>query len=200
MVYDWNCCILYTMKKISDIASVFFGTGAASRSRGKVSLIQSGSVSEDGQYSPERNLLISRKEIDDEDFLLAGDLLFPAKGSHKHPYIIKETDRPVVASSVFFVIRAEKSIVLPEFLAWLFTTSKMHHQLSKISEGSTITSISIREFRSVRVDIPPLKVQHKIVALQQLQKRYTELSRELQHQVNIMNQEIANQILKTHHE
>lgn len=188
------------MKKISNIASVSFGINVASLNRGKVSLIQSGSITEQGEYHPNSNLLINKDAIDEDDYLLTGDILFPAKGSQKIPYVVKEQDLPVVASSVFFVIRTDREAVLPEFLAWLLTTPQMYQQLRVISEGSTISSISIREFRSLPIPVPPLSVQFKITEIMQLQERYATLTAQLLEKTNLLNREIVNHILQKNHE
>lgn len=188
------------MEKISNIASVSFGINVVSLKMGKIHLIQSGSITEQGEYNPKNNLLINKDAINEDDYLQAGDILFPAKGAQKIPYVIKEQDLPVVASSVFFVIRTDREIILSEFLAWLLTTPQMYHQLSVISEGSTISSISIREFRSLMIQVPPLSVQLKITELNQLQKRYSTLTEQLQEKTTLLNLEIANQIMQKHHE
>lgn len=188
------------MKKISDIASVSFGINVASLNKGTITLIQSGSITEQGEYNPKNNLLINKDAISEEDYLRTGDILFPAKGVQKNPYVLKETDLPAVASSVFFVIRTNREFMLPEFLAWILTTPQLYHQLSIISEGSTISSISIREFRSLLIQIPPLSVQNKIAEINQLQKKHIALTEQLQKQINLLNLETANQILKQTYE
>jgi len=182
------------MKKISDIATVKFGTNATGSVNGDIVLIQSGSINEQGGYDPTNNLRLKSAKLDDNDYLKAGDLLFPAKGTFKAPYILKQHDLPATASSVFFILSPDKNVVLPEYLAWALTSPKVIHKISTIAEGSTISSISIKEFRSLTIDIPDIEIQYKIADLQRLQRRYDELTLELQSQLKTLNNQIANQL------
>ncbi len=188
------------MKKIHQIANISFGKNLDASTVGDIAFIQSGSINETGEYDSRNIQYLNVEYVSKDDYLLPGDILFTAKGSIKSPYIIKEADLPAVASSVFFVIRPDLEQVYPEFLSWILTSPKLIHQINNIAEGSTITSISIREFRSITIEVPPLSIQKKITELNVLHKRYAELTLELQKKLEIMNMAAANKVININYE
>ncbi|MCC5934811.1 MAG: restriction endonuclease subunit S [Balneolales bacterium] len=188
------------MKKIKSISKVSFGINPTPSADGDLPCILSGSISSNGEYSPSVNTLISSQSIKSSDQLQAGDILFAAKGPVKFPYVLKERDLPAVASSVFFVITVRQDRVVPEYFAWCLMLPKIRHQLEMMAEGSTIKSVSIRDFRLLSVPVPPLPVQKKIISLQQLQKEYEAKTRRIAELRVSLHQEISNQLVKPYYE
>jgi restriction endonuclease S subunit len=120
-------------------------------------------------------------KLDDrlEKYLLKeGDLLFVAKGLNNFAVVYHDKIGNAVASSSFIVIKINeeyKKVVEPNYIAWFLTHHKhvkmMHKQL-----GTTIPSISMRQLAELEIDIPPIEVQKKIVAIHQLREKEKEIN------------------------
>ncbi|MEX0646170.1 MAG: restriction endonuclease subunit S [Balneolaceae bacterium] len=184
------------MKKIDSIGNVFFGVNHSPDKSGNIPLIQAGSINGRGDYSPEQNAFIHSEKLSGKEYLQAGDLLFAAKGVNNFPYVVKEEDLPATASSIFFVIRVDIKQILPEFLAWYLKTKKAKHWIGINSEGSTINSISIKEFRQFKVPVPEIDIQEKVIRLHLLQGRYKSKVTHLLENIDLVNEEISKQLIK----
>ena len=115
-----------------------------------------------------------------EKYLLKeGDLLFAAKGLNNFAVVYHTGIGKAVASSSFIVIKIdekEKQRILPDYLAWFIT----HHKQLKIMHeqklGTTIPSINMKQLAELEIDIPPVAVQKKIVAIHQLREKEKKLT------------------------
>lgn len=188
-------CIYSTMKKIESLSSVSFGVNYSPVEAGNVRIVQAKSIDDSGVYKPEYDSFAPQDKLSEKDFLTEGDLLFPAKGSNHFTYVVKREDLPAVASSVFFIIRVNPEKILPEFLAWCLRTPRTRHRIDVISEGSTISSIPIKEFRKLKVPVPKLEVQKKVIELQVLQIGYKMYVEKLTEKIELLNNEISKQLI-----
>jgi len=188
------------MKNISEIADVSFGVNYSPEKYGAIPLIQMRSINEQGKYDPRYNSAVFRGEIDTDALLQDGDLLFAAKGTGNIPYIVREDILPALASSVFFVIRVNRDVVIPEYLAWYFKTTRVMNWIKTVSEGSTVKSISIKEFRKFKVPVPEIDVQRKIMELQELQSKYKKYAELLSTKTELLNNEISKRLIGEHDE
>jgi len=183
------------MKKMETIANISFGINNPPDKNGDVPLIQAGSISNRGGYIPANNGYVLAEKLSENNYLSAGDLLFAAKGVKNIPYVIKHENLPAAASSIFFIIRAGRRVVRPEYLAWYLKSQQVRQWINTVSGGSTIASISIREFRKLKVPVPSLRIQKKIIELQDLQNQYRAKADELVKKVESLNDELARQII-----
>ncbi|MGF1670058.1 MAG: restriction endonuclease subunit S [Balneolaceae bacterium] len=183
------------MKKISEIANVTFGVNYSPEKYGDIPVIQMRSINEQGEIDSRYNSAVYREKIDEDELLQDGDLLFAAKGTGNIPYIVREEMLPVLASSVFFVIRVNRDIILSEYLAWYLKTPRVMNWIETVSEGSTVRSISIKEFRKFKVPVPDLDVQKKIMELQELQVEYNKYVEMLSTKTELLNNEISKRLI-----
>ena len=101
-----------------------------------------------------------------------GDILFSAKGVRNTALTYKPHFGHAVASSSFLVIRLKKSgIILPEYLAWYINHPRSQEFLRTKAKGSTPPSITVAALGELKVNIPPLEMQHKILNVHELRVR-----------------------------
>lgn len=105
-----------------------------------------------------------------------GDVLLVGKGFRNFAWTYTESIGPAVASSVFFVLRARQSRVLPEFLSIIFNAPQTQAHLQTLGAGSSIPSIRKSELEAFPIPIPAIDVQKKIVEINRLHKQDLELS------------------------
>ena len=110
------------------------------------------------------------------DWLQAGDILFVPRGSHFFAASIDAPPGPAVCGPHLFHIRVRPGAgVLPEFLAWQINQAPAQRQLHAAAEGSSQLSIRKGEIEALRIAVPPLKQQQRIVALATLAARERQL-------------------------
>jgi len=115
----------------------------------------------------------------EKHLLKEGDLLFAAKGLNNFAAVYHINIGKAVASSSFIVIKVreeEKQKMLPEYLAWFITHNKQIKLMHEQQLGTTIPSISMKQLAELEIDIPPIPMQKKIIAIHQLREKEKELT------------------------
>ena len=107
------------------------------------------------------------------------DLLFQSRGS-RHPVAVVEPGIRGIAAAGLHTIRPERTRVLPEYLAWWLNHPKSQATLSRdLARGTYIPFVAKSDLAKLRVLVPPLHVQHRIVEVDRLRKQERELRRRL---------------------
>jgi hypothetical protein len=163
------------MKRVlKDIAAIRSGYPF----RGKVEAVPRGThaVIQIKDVDPDRRLAVEgidqvrfAKPVDTH-LLREGDVLFLSRGHRPFAAVVPGGLPPAVAASYFFVVRLTAEGVLPEYLAW-YINQPLQGCLQMLSRGSNMPLIKMQEFEKVVIDVPPLAVQERIVALDELARR-----------------------------
>lgn len=107
------------------------------------------------------------------------DLLLVAKGERNKLCYYSESIGKAVGSSTFIVLRCDKDIVQPKFLFWLINTSLMQSNLSRLSKGTHVKSISIKVLSKLEVSIPSLSDQEYFIKMNDLIMQENKIQKEL---------------------
>lgn len=110
---------------------------------------------------------ISLDDVNPEQLLDKGDILFIAKGNNNFA-IEYNLDQPAVAVSLFFVIKPNRNIVNPQFLTWYLNSPTAQAYFAENREGATVGNIRIDVLRNLKIHLPELKIQNKIGQLNEL--------------------------------
>ncbi|MDP2826034.1 MAG: restriction endonuclease subunit S [Sulfuritalea sp.] len=139
---------------------------------GSVAVVQMKDVSPMGALAWRavvRTELTGRRE---PDWLVAGDLLFVARGNHYYAVALEAVPHGTVCGSHLYHLRLKRgSAVLPEFLAWQINQPPIQRLLRQAAEGSNQLSIRRAELEALPISVPPLAVQERIVGLAQTAAR-----------------------------
>jgi hypothetical protein len=92
-----------------------------------------------------------------------GDVLFSIRGTIGKVALVPETARRVIAASQIAIIRVNKSIVSPEYLSIVLSSSITKEQVEPLTTGSIIRYLSVNDLRRIRIPVPPLSEQLNIV-------------------------------------
>ncbi len=98
-------------------------------------------------------------------FLVHGDVILSTRGGRNIAYYIEERHEPTVCSPHFFVIRAERQSILPEFLAWQLNQKPAQDHFAAGATGSYILNLKREIVENLPIVIPPLPEQKRIVDL-----------------------------------
>lgn len=159
-----------------DISVIQFGIHSKTVERGRVPYLQVSNV-EEGKINED---VIYATTSTTDSALKVNDLLLAAKGGKTKAAIVPEQFSGSVASSSLFIIRLKnKNEVLPGYLHWYLNLPRTQWTLKKESTGTKIPALSIKHLRKLKIEIPPLNTQKKIIELKELQKNEEEILKEL---------------------
>lgn len=167
--------------KFRNIADIRFGSSYMSSEKGGVAYFQVNNLTDDGQLDESQLVYVQEKvTVDAGDFLDSGDILLPAKGSKFSSVIVPEHyGDSSVASSSLFVIRTKREGVLPEYLQWYLNLPRTRWDLEKGATGTNISSLSIKYVRNLKIEVPEMEVQEKLIGLKKLQEKESRILNEL---------------------
>ena len=164
-------------KLIENIADIHFGSSYRSSEKGTVAYFQVSNMTEKGGIDDNQLVYVQdHADVDGSDYLRSGDILLPAKGSKFSSVIVPDSyNHASVASSSLFVIRVTGDEVLPEYLQWFLSLPRTQWELEKGATGTNISSLSIKYLRKLKIELPDLDVQKKIVSLKILEEKESEI-------------------------
>ena len=100
------------------------------------------------------------------DWLQSGDLLFVARGDRFFATCISTPPEPAVCGPHLLHLRVRPgSGIEPAFLAWQLNQPPLQRRLHAAAEGSSQLSIRVGEITALRIAVPALEQQARIVAL-----------------------------------
>lgn len=146
-----------------------------------------------------RTELPGRKE---PEWLQPEDVLFVSRGSRFHAVCLGVPLGPAVCSPHFFHLRVKPEAgVLPRFVAWQINQPPFQRQLHQAAEGSSQLSIRRPVLESMRLSVPCLADQQRIVALADLarqeRKVLHQLIRNREQQLQALAEKLASSNVQT---
>lgn len=114
-------------------------------------------------------------------FVEPGSVLLPSRGGYfRASYLISSeaSTLPVVASSQFLIIKPS-SAVLPEFLCWSLNQPRTQHHLDEASQGTNIPMLSATMVKQLKLPIPTVETQTKVLRLNQIWEQEQKLTHAL---------------------
>ncbi|MEQ8578545.1 MAG: restriction endonuclease subunit S [Balneola sp.] len=158
--------------KLEQISDISFGSVSKTGTKGRVPCLQVVNITPEGDLDFDKTYYAVVKVDDDISLLHSNSIVLPAKGQKFSSALIStEHSNTFVASSSLFVIRVINSSIIPKYLHWYLNRAKVKWQLESVAAGSNISSLSIKELRSLRINVPELDIQKKIVELKEMQEK-----------------------------
>jgi len=154
--------------KIKDIANIQFGYYGQPSKDGTIPYLQAKHFNEFGQYIGENDTFLEEDPKSIANLLQDGDILFVAKGFRFFATLYKEDFGNAIASSIFFVLRPDKTRIIPAYLISVLNLPKNLLYFQQSGAGSTIPSIRKNELADFTFNLISLEQQQKVVALQEL--------------------------------
>ena len=111
---------------------------------------------------------LSRVELpraSEKAFLRPGDIILSTRGGRNFAYCIDANRGHAVCSPHFFVIRLTRGSVLPEFLAWQINQKPAQNHFAAGATGTHILNLRRAVVEELRVAVPSIAQQHRIVEL-----------------------------------
>jgi restriction endonuclease S subunit len=147
---------------------------------GSFRIIRIGDISQDGTLLKDDFLRIEPgQSVSGEQLLRSGDVLFPNRGIRTTAFVYRLDGPPTIVGAQFFVLRPEIERVFPEYLAWFLRTEDIANYFAGRRKGTYVQIIERKDLAELELPLPPLKVQHKIVAAAELAVAERKLSERL---------------------
>ena len=184
----------YTNVKLCDIAEVFSGVYAKSNPAGEIVCLQVKDLLMQSPETTATRIDITPKLLD--YIIKKGDLLFAGKGT---TYLCKvfNLDIKAVPSTTLFSIRLHNNDILPEYLCWYLNHPNVVAVIKSAQAGSVTPLIHKPTIENLKIIIPDMEMQKRIVGLSDLQKREEQLLKKIaEKRVQITNQILFNELSK----
>ena len=109
-----------------------------------------------------------------------GDVLFTGTGTIGNVAIIEKTPTNWNIKEGVYAIKPKKEQICSKFLMYLFESENIKKEIERRKAGGTVKSVSMAEMKKIKIPIPPLEIQEKIVQILDKMTEYvTELTSEL---------------------
>jgi len=189
----------YNAKKITtleDVCDIRFGYHATPSSTGANPYLQIRHFNEDGHLEDQTLEMIDLDEKSNAHLLQEGDVLFVGKGNRLFAWQYDSSRGPLVASSTFFVLRADQTKILPSYLTTILNVQTIKAHLQQLGAGTNIFSIRKSELGAVELPIPPIIRQKKISAMADLHQEEIRLAQQVLEQKQLLFKGVLSSLLK----
>ena len=187
------------MKLLADIASIRAGVPFRGKIEpiptGRYRLVQIRDISEERPLNPDALVRIEAREARDDHVLRRGDVLLVARGTRNVaiPFLADVSD--AITGSQVFVIRPHRD-VSAEYLAFYLNQRTAQQYISESLAGSYIRFIPKEALNDLPVIVPPMEVQHKVVAVNRLTAMEHELLEQIKERRKQFTTESLQQVLR----
>lgn len=102
----------------------------------------------------------------------AGDILFRARGDRPTATVLDRRYRePAVAVLPLFILRPDRSRVVPGYLAWAINRPASQHHFARVARGTGTQVVLRGGIESLRIALPGLRAQRRVVEVDRLAER-----------------------------
>ncbi|MEM8566751.1 MAG: hypothetical protein AAGF85_09840 [Bacteroidota bacterium] len=165
--------------KLSNIAKLQFGLYSKPTEQGNAAYLQVKHFDDWGNQTNKIDSFIQIDQKNESHLLEEGDILLVGKGMRNFAWTYHKSFGPAIASSIFFVIKPDRSKAIPDFLTTLFNMPQTQAHFQTLGAGSSIPSIRKSELEAFAVKLPSLELQEKTIAIKQLHYKDMDLSRQI---------------------
>ncbi len=118
------------------------------------------------------------------------DILFSGTGTIGEMYVIEDTPSNWNIKEGVYALKPKLDMVYPKYLRYILSHSDIKAAYSKLAEGGTVKSISMKKLEGFSIPVPPLELQEKIVAiLDKFEALTTDLQRGLPAEIEAVKEQ-----------
>lgn len=179
--------------KLIEIATIQTGIYRRPALNGDVIYLQAKHFDENGRLKSKEDIqpCIVQDNSIKQHILTENDILFAAKGDKNFACVFQKSLGMAIASSTFFIIKVRKTPgapVVPEYIAWYLNHPRIHLYLKTQAKGSAVQSVSKKTLEELKIAIPGMETQRKILAFNKLVERERELTKQIVEQKTFLYQ------------
>lgn len=188
------------MTKLGEIADIQFGPYQKTKAEGSFKYLHAGHF--DDFYLP-TNFEDSYVELNsrNERFLLQpNDVILAGKGQRIFAWAYTPEFGKAIPSSLFYILRTDPNEVLGRYIASYLNTDRLQYELNLIGSGATITSIPKKELQELKIYLPSMREQRRVVSILELFDKDVMLTNSLLEKKKKLKKGILNTLLTKHRE
>ncbi|MUP45383.1 restriction endonuclease subunit S [Gramella sp. BOM4] len=185
----------YQVKKIGEIAEIQFGPYIKPTADGNIRYLLASHFDENiVPAKADDSFIESNKKL--EKFILQpNDVILAGKGHRTFAWAYDKSIGSVIPSSLFYILRASKDIIIGKYLAAVLNSEHLQYQLGIIGAGVTVTSIPKKELQEIELTIPSIHEQKKFLELYDILNRDIELTDKLLQEKRNLKRGVVNDLL-----
>ena len=167
-------------KKIKDIADIQIGYPFRKKieplSEGTYRVIQLKDFDENRNLKLDSLTHVSITGKVEKYMVNKNDVLFLSRGHNNYAFSVDHSLDNTVAASYFFILRLKTEMMLPEYLAWYIDQPIAKKYINNIARrGTHMPLVPLSEFKNLKIDIPDIETQKRIIELNRLFDRESKL-------------------------
>jgi hypothetical protein len=131
-----------------------------------------------------------------EKYLLEpGDILFMSRGANNYAVLLEEFPWPAIAPLTFFIIKPNRNLIVPAYLAWCLNQDMLRFKLNEIRTGAGTPMIPRQEFAEIEIPLPAMAVQGQIANFASFQTQEKALLQQLSEETERLQRLRGQQLL-----
>jgi restriction endonuclease S subunit len=99
-----------------------------------------------------------------------GDVLFLSRGQKLFAVALPDIPPNTIAAHYFYILKPDKSLILPEYLAWYINQTPAQNYIESRMRGSHMLMIPKSSFEQLEIIIPEFPIQRSIIELERLRR------------------------------
>ncbi len=147
---------------------------------GNVLFIQIKDFDQNHRLQPDDIITINFRRPIESFQARSGDVLFLSRGHRLFATPLDHSPENAVVTGYFFIVRPDRDVVLPEYLAWSINQPAFQSRLTPLVKGSHMPQIARADFEQLDIVLPPLETQRLVVQLHKLWEREQDLVARIQ--------------------
>lgn len=155
-----------TIKKLGTIATVMSGHPFRGKvehdPNGEYGLVQLKNVDPALGINTEKLTRTTPTGYKNPEVLQVGDILFVNRGMRLFGVLVDKTIENAIAAPHFFIIRPDRAVVQPEFLAWFLNHTRAQRFFMQNAAGTSLPHVTRKNLIELTVALPPLEVQSQM--------------------------------------
>lgn len=167
------------VKPLSALAEIRFGVHSQILPQGTTAYLQARHFSPFGERTGSIGSYISEEVKLNTHLLKNGDVLMAGKGAKNFAWTYRNHFGPAVASTLFYVISVDQSIIYPEYLTTIINLPFNQSYFQKLSSSSSVASLRKKELAEFNVPILPMKEQKAIAEFAELHLKEMSIANKL---------------------
>ncbi len=170
--------------RLSEVCTIQTGYTARSKlepaASGGIPAIQLRDLSLNGDINLEQLTRVDLGEMPQRYFVASGDVLFRSRGDRNIATVLDgRFVEPAIAVLPLVVLRPNPAVALAEYLAWAINQPDSQRHFHTAARGTSIRMVPKASLDDLRLDVPDLETQRRIVAIDALASREEALTHRL---------------------
>lgn len=187
----------YDRSRLRDLSQIRGGQVAPTKpadsgTPGAWRALQAGDLGPDGTVDWAKLRWVAPPKVGKPTVIREGDVLIPLRTSRVGGLVARGVPERTIAVGHWAVITTRLE-VLPDYLAWYLNHPDTERAMRGLVVGSKLPFLPLSAVRQLEVELPPLEVQQRIVAVHTLHRRLTEL----ESQIGRAREQYVNSITRT---